>query len=142
MAGWVPRIKLWSSDGSTELYTFPLVQNHNAPQTGKKLIRKTNFRSQGEIIIEGGETPWEVTINFILTGSEYLDIASAIETLESKVPLNTAFLLKINTTASNYFGGANGYKIKRLLPILYPNRNKDLMNTKQDVTIKLQVNSW
>lgn len=139
---YVPKIKLWSSNGSTELYTFPIVQNHNAPQTGKKLIRKSNFRSQGEIVIEGGETPWELIISFILTGNDYEAIASAVETLENAVPLNTAFLLKINITATTYFGGNSGYKVKRLTPIQYPNRQKDLMNTKQDVTIKFQVNSW
>lgn len=140
---WIPRVKLWNSGATSLLYTFPAVQNHNAPHTSKKFIKQSNFRSQGEIIIEGGEEPWELVISFVITADGYENIVSAIETLESTIELNIPYIIRIDTSSTTYFNQTNGgYKVKRTKPIEYLNREEDLMNDMQRAIIRFDANSW
>lgn len=140
----VSAVKLWNSSADSLIYEFPLVQNHNFPLGGvSKSIKKTNFRSQGEIIIPGGIEAVEGFVDFILIGDEYTEIASAIETLESTIDFNTPYILRVHTDVNTYFNQANGgYKVKRLKDFEYGNREQDLMNNKQDVTVRFDVHSW
>jgi len=143
MSVWVPKVNLWSSNGLTLLYTFPAVNDHNAPQSVKKSIIQTNFRSQGGIVIPGGEDVWELTIRFTLTADGYENIASAIENLENAIQLHILYLIRIDKTQTSYFNQANGgYKVKRTKPFEYLDRAQDLMNDIQKVSASFDVNSW
>lgn len=143
MSSWVPKVKLWSSNGLTLLYTFTAVNEHNAPQSVKNSIPISNFRSAGGIIVPGGNAMWELVINFSLIAEGYENIADAIETLESTIELHTPYLIRIDTSQTTYFNQANGgYKVKRTKPFEYPNRAQDLMNDIQKVTARFDVNSW
>ena len=143
MSEWVPKIKLWSSNGLTLLYTFPAVNDHNAPQSIKNSVAINNFRSSGGIIVPGGNTMWELTINFALLAEGYQNIASAIETLENTIVLHTPYLIRIDTSQTTYFNQSQGgYKVKRTKPFEYINRAQDLMNDIQKITARFDVNSW
>jgi len=143
MSSWVPKVKLWSSDGLNLLYTFPAVNDHNAPQSVKKTLVQTNFRSQGGIIIPGGEDIWELSIRFVLTADGYENIAADIETLENTIQLHTPYLIRIDKTQITYFNQSEGgYKVKRTEPFQYIDRQRDLMNDIQKVVALFQVNSW
>jgi hypothetical protein len=140
---WVPKVNLWSSNGLNLLYTFPTVNDHNAPQSVQKSVVQTNFRSQGGIIIPGGEDLWELTIRFALTAEGYENITSAIETLESTIQLHTPYLIRIDKTQTTYFNQSEGgYKVKRTKPFEYTDRSRDLMNDIQKVVAKFDVNAW
>ena len=141
---WVPKVKLYNSGATSLLYTFPIVQNHNAPNDEEiRMIKQENFRAQGAIYIPGGLVTWEFVMEFILTGDNYTQIASAINTLESTIDFNTPYLLRIDDSETTYFNQANsGYKVKRIKAFEYPDRQTDLMNEFQRVICRLDVNAW
>lgn len=135
---WVPQFTLWSSDGLTKLYTFSAVQDTNLPQTPTDNIVITNLRSAGGIVISGGLKPFEANLIFWLFADTYEDIISAIDTLVSTIPTNTAFLLRYDKTPSTYYQ----YPVKRILDFEWTNVSRDLRNYRQEVTLKLLANSW
>ena len=143
MSVWVPKVKLYASDGTTLLYTFPAVQEHNAPGNDKNSVAISNFRAAGGIIIPGGNKMWELTINFVILADGYENVATAIDDLESTIAFHTPYIIKIDKTNNSYFNQANGgYQVKRTKPFEYTDRSKDLMNDIQKVTARLDVNSW
>ena len=56
-----PYFKLYDS-GNNLIYTFPLVQATNAPQTPRKSVVIESQRGKGAIILDGGEEIWELYI--------------------------------------------------------------------------------
>ena len=143
MSVWVPKIKLYASNGTTLLYTFPAVQDHNAPGNDKNSIAISNFRAAGGIIIPGGNKMWELTISFIILAEGYENLAPAINSLETTIEFHTPYLIKVDMTDNSYFNqSAGGYKVKRTKPFEYPDRSKDLMNDMQKVTARFDVNAW
>jgi len=132
----VPRFKLYDSTGLNLLYTFPVVQATNAPQSVKKIIEVRGQRGTGCLIIDGGDDCWDLFIEGILVADDdYEDLTASIDALESAVELNTAYVLKIDKTVSTYYE----YRVKRIEPIDYPD---SLRNESQDYTVTFRVNSW
>lgn len=138
---WTPEFKLYASDGVTLVYTFPVVQATNAPQSPKKVVEHQGQRGKGSIIIDGGEAPWDLTIRGILTTEEdigadaYKDLISKMDTLESSVALNTQYVLHIDKTESTYYS----YNVKRIQPITY---ETGLRINAQEYEVILRANCW
>lgn len=142
-SNWSPSAELWSSDGLSLVYTFPIVQDHNLPRQEKKSIKQSNFRSQGGIIIPGGDNMWELFFKFVVVGEDYSAIATALEALESTVAYNTAYLIRIDINQTTYFNqSSGGYKVKRTKPFQYLDREQDRMITVQKTQVFFDVNSW
>lgn len=140
---WVPSFRLYASDGSTLLYTFTAVQDHNAPGNVINTIAISNFRGAGGVIIPGGNKIWELTISFVLLSDGYTNVAQAVDNLESTIICNTPYIIRIDETPTSYFNQASGgYKVKRIKPFDYTNRSQDLMNDIQRVTAHFDVNAW
>jgi len=60
--------KLYESDGVTERFLFPLVQETNAPLTEKKFTELEGIRGEGSIVIMGSEAAKDITIRGLITG--------------------------------------------------------------------------
>lgn len=128
--------KLYLSDGATLNYTFPVVFQANYPHTEKEMIEHKNIRGNGSVVVDGGYVPWDLTLRGVLSGSDYDTLMTLVADLETKVVLNTAYVLKIVSTGGNSYS----YNVKRITPIIYPEDNlrTDLM----EYTVTLRVLSW
>lgn len=131
----VPRFKLYDSTGNTLLYTFPIVQRTNIPQSPKNIVEHSTVRGKGSIIIEGGDQAWDAEIEGILFGNNYEMVTSKIDELESAIELNIPYILRFDQTETLYWQ----YKVKRIVPIEYP---ENLRTDTQRYIIRLRVNSW
>lgn len=129
--------KLYESDGITFRYTFPYVQETNAPQTVKKFTEIKGLRGDGSIVIKGSDDSWDLIVRCILTGENYDEITQKIDILESALEFAQPYILKIDKEE----GGATvySYRIKRLSPIEYPS---SLRTDSQEAIIRLKANSW
>jgi hypothetical protein len=135
MTNLVPSFKLYTTNGSTLVYTFPLVQYTNAPQSIKKNTIIESIRGVGGIIIPGSDAMWDLILRFILVDENYENITTKITALESAVVLHTAYVLKFNKSINTYYS----YNVKRIDPIEY----SDSMRVyDQEVTIKFKSNAW
>jgi hypothetical protein len=132
---WIPKFRLYNSAGDTLLYTFPAVNYTNAPQSIEDFVEISNLRAQGSIVIDGGESPWDIEMRFTIMGDDYEDITAEIVDLEDTVEFNTPYLLRIDKTGGSYFE----YKVKRLTPFTY---EENLRNSYQKVQAIFRVNSW
>ena len=135
---WTPTFSLWNSAGSTKLYQFFAVNYTNAPQSVKNLVKVSNLRGKGEIVIDGGTAPWELELRFALIGDDYTEVTSLIDTLESTILLNTPYLILIDKTISTFYQ----YNVKRTEPFTYTDIENDLRNNIQKVTSRFDVNAW
>jgi len=133
----VPRFKIYDSTGMSLLYTFPLVQDHNAPKSPKKSIPVTNFNASTEIILEGGNAPWDWIVEFLITGENYEEIEGALDSLNSTIEVHVPYILRIDKTISTYYE----YKVKRLQEF---DISKSLRNGDGVVTVvgTFRVGAW
>jgi hypothetical protein len=127
----VPRFTLRSANNSTEIYVFSAVQSTNLPQTPRETVSISNLRSKGSVVIDGGIKSFEAVIEFVLWSNtgEYEDIIALIETLETTIPINTAFILRMDKTSTTYYD----YKVKRLVPFNYTDVGTDQRLYRQKV---------
>ena len=132
---WVPKFRLYNSVGNTLLYTFTAVDFTNAPQSLKDIVEIKTQRSKGSLIIDGGESAWDLKMNFTILGDDYEDVTAQIATLESTVEFNTSYILRIDKTGGSYFE----YKVKRLAPFTYPT---NLRTHFQRIQATFRVNCW
>jgi len=137
---WVPKFTLRSANNATELYTFTAVQNTNLPQTPRETVTITNLRAKGAVVIDGGIKPFEGIIEFVLwsDSGEYEDIMALIDSLETTIPINTAFILRMDKTSTTYYD----FKVKRLVPFNYSNVEQDQRLYRQKVTATFTVDAW
>lgn len=131
----VPTFKLYASDGVTLVYTFPVVQATNAPQSLKKGTVIEGMRGKGCLIIPGGDSSWDLVIRGVFLADNYTDLTSLINTLETSVVTNTKYVLKIEKSVSTSFD----YNVQRIEAIDYP---ESLRTDYQEYVIRLKVNSW
>lgn len=135
----IPRFKLYASDGITLLYTFTVVQETNAPQSPFRNIVIEGVRGKGCLVIPAGTASWDLEIKGYLTidgaVEGYKELTVKIDALESAVQLNTNYYLKIDKTESTTYS----YKVRRIEPIEYP---QSLRTDSQEYVIKFKVNSW
>jgi hypothetical protein len=131
----VPEFKLYQTDGLTLVYTFPIVQSTNAPQSPVKAVEIEAIRGQGSIIIDGGVSSWDLTIRGLFYGDDYQALIAKVDDIESKIDTLTPYILKIEKTPSTHYE----YKVKRIEPILY---EESLRDNYIYYRITLKVNSW
>lgn len=127
---------LYNSDGLTFNYRFLCVYDANYPHTEKQIIEHTNVRGKGSITIDGGESPWDLTLRGVITGTDYEDLTTKIDAMETAIVLNTPYVLKINKTVSTYYS----YNVKRITPIEWESSN--LRNNYIEYVCTLRVSSW
>jgi hypothetical protein len=127
--------RLYASNGSTLVYTFPLVQSANYPHSSKLFVEHTNLRGKGSVISDAGENSWDLTIKFVLVAANYEALTALIDTLESSIVLNTPYVLSINKTASTYYT----YNVKRISAIEYA---EGLRTDYQECTIIFRAGCW
>jgi hypothetical protein len=100
MAEFNVKYTLYASDGTTPIYVFPFVQNDNAFQDPKDFVEVTGLRGVGSIIIPGSTQPWDLNISFIVSGVDYEDLISKLDSLQTTIALQTKYILKIDRTTS------------------------------------------
>jgi len=131
----VPSFDLWNSAGNSLIYTFPVVQVTNAPQSPTKIVEIEGTRGIGSVIIGGGTAPWDLVIEGILQGDDYEAVVVAMDALEAAVAVNTAYILRIDKTDSTYYE----YHVKRIQSIEYPD---NLRTSHQKYRVVLRASSW
>lgn len=131
----VPDYKIYASDNATLVYTINNVINDNSPQDSEQFIEHTNLRAKGSVIVEGGQAPWNLELQFVLRGTSYEDLIAKMDSIQSTIALNTSYYIKIGRTSTT----TQDYKVKRLQPIQWENskRTRFIYGT-----LILRVNSW
>jgi len=132
---WFPKYNLYASNGSSLIYHFDYIQNENGPQDPFNNTEITGFRGQGSLIIPGSLSSWDLSLDFCLVGTDYQDLISKMDSLESTIVMNTAYVLKIDRTPST----TKNYNVKRIVPIQWQSGYR---LTLQKGIITLRVNSW
>ncbi len=133
------RFKLYNADGISEIYTFPLVQKTNFPQSPLRHIVLNGVRGIGALIIPAGTPIWTLEIDGILAidGSSegYDELTAKITEMESLIALNTAYYIRIYKTSTTY----DSVKVKRVEVISYP---ESLRTDSQHYGCKFLVDAW
>ena len=136
----VPKFTIRSADNVTQLYQFSAVQSTNLPQTVRDTITISNQRARGAVVIDGGIKSFEAKIDFVLWSDslDYEDISAQIDTLETTIPINTPFILRMDKTSTTWYD----YKIKRLVPFDYQDVPTDKKIGRQKVSATFLTDSW
>ncbi len=129
--------KLYQSDGLTLVYTFPVVQDCNYPASPRRNILIEGTRGKGGILIDGGDSVWDLNITGYLIANSYEELITKIDEMENNVVANTPYILKINKTISTYYE----YKVKRIDAIEYP-IDEGFRTNYQLYTVHFKVNVW
>lgn len=131
----IPTMKLYASDGTTLVYTFPAVQSTNIPKTNKRNTVVSGLRGNGCIVISGSEEEFDINIDFVLLANNYEALTVLIDAVESAITSGTRFVLKFQKSIATSYS----YNVMRLQSIEYP---KSLRTSYQDVTVILKAHSW
>ncbi len=137
-----PRVRLYQSDGTTLVFEFDTVLDWgDSPFIDAiTFAEHTSLRGQGSIISEGSEAPFDFSLQFLLTGTDYEDLAGQMNSLQSTILNNTKYVLRIDLTSG---GSTKDLKVKRLSSILFPVTNsKKKVVTFQEGNIIFRVNAW
>ena len=132
------RFKLYNYAGAL-VYTFPCVNETNAPKPVTKSVIIEEIRGQGCIVIPGSTGSWDLQISGFLTIDEadegYEEIVVKMDEMISAIPYNTRLRLRIYKTDSTYYT----YLVKRVQPIEFP---PSLRTDIQSYTVILKAESW
>lgn len=133
---WYPTFKLFAANGSTLVYTFQYVQNITGwPSDQPSNIEISNLRSQGSIIIPGGNKSYDIILQGALIGTDYSDLTADILDLRDKIVANTNYVLKLDKTVST----TDNINVMRLLPIVFEDSYR---NTLQKYAVTFRALSW
>jgi hypothetical protein len=135
---WTPTFKLYDSTGGVLLYTFPVVQSTNLPQTPSATITVTNLRSKGAVVIGGGTKPFEESLHFWLVSDNYTDLMALITSMYTVIPINTPLILQMDTSPIAVIQ----YHVKRIDDFQWTGIDRDFRLYRQEVTLKLLCNAW
>ena len=133
---WVPTFKLYDSTNSSLVYQVENVLSINWPQDNPDVVEITNLRSQGGIIIPGGDKPWDLIIEAILISDSYTNLTTAIFNLKSTIASNTRYVLRADKSQSTY----DTINVMRIEPIVFDFNSKRFNNCR--FTLTLRANSW
>ncbi len=131
----VPHLKIYESDGITLVYTVPVLQYINIPQSIKKNYLVESIRGVGGIVIPGSDSTWDLVARFFIMDEDYEQIAAKIEALEDAIILHTPYVAKFEKSPEESYS----YNVKRIEPIGYP---ESLRVNEQEVMLLLKVNTW
>ena len=129
--------KLFDSAGTGLIYTFPYVQSDNSPQDPQSYVEFESLRGTGSVIIPGSSRAWDLQIAFILTADDYEALIAKMDSLETTIVKNTAYVMKIDRTSG---GSVKSYNVKRLVPFEFA--TGEFRTDFQEVKATLRVNSW
>ena len=133
---WKPTFKLYAANGSTIIYTFEYVQNiQGYPFDQPSNIEITNLRSQGSINIAGGKKSYDIILQGFLTADDYTALTTKINSLQSTVVSNTAYVLKIDKSIST----ADSINVIRIEPIKF---DDSMRTTFQKYSVQFRALSW
>jgi hypothetical protein len=132
---WIPKFRLYASNGSTLLYTFPAVSYTNLPQTQSKNTVIEGIRGNGCIVISGSTSSWDIVLQGVLLATNFEAVTVLIDALESAIPTNSCFILTFDKTPSTSYS----YHVKRINPIEF---NESLRTNYQEYKVTLLANSW
>lgn len=137
-----PRFRLYQSDGTTLVFEFDSVLDWGASPFIDAITfsEHVSLRGQGSIISEGSTAPFDFSLEFLLTGTDYEDLVAQMDSLPSTILNNTKYVLRIDLTSG---GSTKDLKVKRLSPILFPvtSATKKVVNFQQG-NIIFRVDSW
>jgi len=132
---WFPRYKLYASDGLTLVYTFDAVTNDNSPQDPKKFYEVEGSRGQGSIHVSGSNASWDLVLRFHLHASDYEALIAKMDSVESTIPMNTNYIIKIDRTPST----TKNYNVMRKQPISWEDTKRV---SYQFGIITFRTNAW
>jgi hypothetical protein len=132
---WVPQYKVYASDGLTLVYTFNFITSDNSPQSLKRSTSITGFRGQGDIVIPGSESSWDLRLGFCLIGDGYQDLISKMDSLDTTIAFNTKYVLKIDRTPST----TKDYNVMRLVDIDWEDTKRTRV---QKGNLTFRVGAW
>lgn len=134
---WKPTFKLYQSDSASLQYTFDnIIEIKGWPSDNPDFVELINLRSQGSIIIPGGNKSYEITLRGVLQASNYTALTTAMFALKSAIVNNTRYVLKIDKSNS----ATDDIKVIRVLPIIFEGPTK--RTTWQYFRVVLLANSW
>lgn len=131
----VPTFKLYAQDGETLVYTFPVVQYTNIPQSPKKSTIIEGIRGNGCLIVPGSDASWDIIIRGIFLGDDYEAITTKITGIESSITPHTKYVLEFEKSPTQHFT----YYVQRIDPIEY---FESLRISGQEYQVILKANSW
>ena len=138
----VPTFKIMTSDNTTVVYQFPVVINSNHKEVGttgnSKFVTVENGRSIGAIYIDGGAESEPIVLEGCIIGTDYSDLITKIDAMQSAIQFNTAYYLRVDKDINSY----DSFKVKRMDKIELPNPEKMKMYRRQDFKIMLKNLAW
>lgn len=136
-----PRFRLYASNGVTLVYEFENVLDWaDSPfQDPNSYVEHTSLRGQGGIISEGSRQPWDFTLEFYLTASDYEELVALMGAIPTTIAFNTSYILKIDLTSG---GSTKDLKVKRLSSIRFPITTDKKVITSQRGIITFRVDVW
>jgi len=136
-----PKHYIFAADGATLVYTINNVIKRDPPISldVPKEIAISNLRSQGEITINGGISAYDITLEIVLTGSNYTAVMSALNTLKTTVLTKTNYYLKYDKTLVN---NASLESIKVRLISITPDTSRGNLTKLCYCTLTFRALSW
>lgn len=135
----VPQFRLYQSDGTTLIYTFPIVYYTNIPgQTPTHSIIIEGQRGKGSVVIEGGEESADIIVEGVFmigTDEGYEELTAKIVALEDAIDFDTPYILRMDKTASTYWE----YRVKKVEATEYP---ESLRTDSQKYIVRLKSKTW
>jgi hypothetical protein len=133
------KFQLYEVNGTTLIYTFPVVFSSNLYHgIEKEFIEYKNLRGKGEIVADGGELATDRFIRGVISGTDYDDLQTNLDEIETAIVLNTPYVLKI--TQKDGVTTQYSFKVKRLTPIITP--DDSLRNDNVEYIINMKVNAF
>jgi hypothetical protein len=131
---WYPTFKLFASNGSTLIATFHVIAT-NWPYEQPSFIELNSLRSQGAIIIPGGDKAYDLELRCIVFDDNYTDLTTQIFALKTDIVANTPYVLKIDKSNSS----TDNINVIRIEPIQFD----DSIRTRvQYYTIRFKALAW
>lgn len=135
-----PTYELFDSTGVSSVYKFPnVIDDPGVFSDPKSFVEHTSLRGEGSIISAGCGEPFDITLTFVLQGTDYEDLVAQMDALLTTIDFNTKYVLKIDLTTG---GSTRDYKVKRLSSFQFPLDRQKKRVTFQTVRVTFRVDSW
>jgi len=135
----IPSHKIYASNGTSLIYTIEDVIRRDPVLSVNipNFVEHTTFRSNGSIIIPGGNKPYDITLVARLGADNYTDLMTALNNLKTTIATKTEYYLKIDTSIST----TDDIKVMRLQDIVIDTGIGKLTKFLY-YTLTLRANAW
>lgn len=97
----VPSFQLYASNGTDLVYTFDdVIEITGWPSDSPDYVEHSNLRSQGSIIVAGGDKAYNITIRGVLRSTDYENLTTAMLNLKNTIDNNTKYVLKLDKSST------------------------------------------